>query len=38
MDVKVLALYFEASYNGDQIPDVDGLLYFEPEGGYYGKT
>ena len=38
-DIKrFLALYFEASYNGDQIPDVDGLQYFEPEGGYYGKT
>ena len=38
-DIKrFLALYFEASYNGELIPDNDGAQYFDLGGGLYGKA
>ncbi len=27
--ITALALYFDASYNGEQIPDVDGAQFIE---------
>mgnify|MGYP007094098402 CR=1 FL=1 len=29
---RFLALYFEASMNGDQLPDMDGGQFFETDG------